>query len=403
MKRFAAILLFGLLFVLGFAAIPAHAQYTLVSGTVVDPNGFNYAHGTINAKLIPVISGAYQLNGQTYTGTLVNTNLDDTGSFTAVMGSNGSILPAGSSWQFTVCGSSPVILQPLGTGTQCFTATATINGGTQNISSTLNAAAPILSNLCLIGQSCGAGGTPAGMPTNLQYNLDGTHFGASTFNDFEGSCPGDYAATSSACIQAIDSGTTSAVTIGTDEISVGFPSPAFAFTSITPGNILLVDTSNHVAMSLDYGGTLVLGAGDGIDNGLIRFVGSVSGSADIRAANIAGNPNPIILPIATGLQGQLLTTDGNSPSQQLSWTSTILAFAINTGTTSPTDFSGTLTSVANAFTYTFAGGYADPPNCVVQDRTAIASLLTVTITNSTLAGTTTGATDSVSYVCSGTI
>lgn len=54
----------------------------------------------------------------------------------------------------------------------------------------------------------------------------------------------------------------------------------------------------------------------------IQFNGATSGTTQIGVAAIAGSPNRINLPIASGAAGGFLITDGNNP-QQSSWTSLV--------------------------------------------------------------------------------
>jgi hypothetical protein len=134
-----------------FTAVPAHAQFTLVSGTVQDPNGIPYAGGTLSALLVPGSSGGYTLNGAAYSGRIGPVSLDATGSFTQNFGSNAIILPASSQWQITVQSNPGGISPPLGTGDQSFTVTVTISGATQSLTSTLTAAATKLTNFLSAG------------------------------------------------------------------------------------------------------------------------------------------------------------------------------------------------------------------------------------------------------------
>jgi len=127
----------------------ARAQFTAVSATVVDPNGIPYAGGTVSAVLVPASPGNWTLSGNSYGGRIGTTSLDSTGSFTVQFGSNAIILPGGSQWQITVNSNLGGIPMPMGTGGQSFTVTMSISGSTQNISTTLNAAAPKLTNLNL--------------------------------------------------------------------------------------------------------------------------------------------------------------------------------------------------------------------------------------------------------------
>jgi len=134
-----------------FAATPARAQFTSVSGTVKDSNGIPYANGTMSAVLVPTSAGGWTLSGNPYSGRVGPLTLDSTGTFVANFGSNAIILPAATKWQITVNSNQGGIAAPLGTGAQTFTVTMTISGATQNISATLNAAAPSLTNFLSAG------------------------------------------------------------------------------------------------------------------------------------------------------------------------------------------------------------------------------------------------------------
>ena len=100
------------------------------------------------------------------------------------------------------------------------------------------------------------------------------------------------------------------------------PGNPVAWMGIALGNQIYV-TSNGVNIA---GSQVVLGSGAGFFNwifddstGCEKFGGSTSGSASICVPAVAGTPNKINLPTASGLAGQFLTTDGNNP-QQASWT-----------------------------------------------------------------------------------
>lgn len=130
---------------------PARAQFTTVSGTVLDPNGIPYAGGTLSATLVPGSPGGFTLGGQPYSGQIGGATLDVTGSFVVNFGTNASITPAGTQWRITVSSNPGGIPGPLGTGAQSFTVTITIAGATQNIGATLSAAAPRLTNFISAG------------------------------------------------------------------------------------------------------------------------------------------------------------------------------------------------------------------------------------------------------------
>lgn len=129
-----------------FATV-SHAQsFTTVTATVTDSNGIPYAGGSMSATLVPGTPGGWTLNGQPYNGQIGPVTLDSTGTFIANFGSNAVILPASTQWKITVGSNPGGIPPPLGTGAQTFSVTMTISGSTQNISGTLNAAAPKLTN-----------------------------------------------------------------------------------------------------------------------------------------------------------------------------------------------------------------------------------------------------------------
>jgi len=155
------------------AVVPLSAQQTVVTATVKDPNGIPYAGGTVQASL--QISGGpatVTINNQAQCsaasagtapcqipipGNVGPTTLDSTGTFVMTLYSNTSITPASSKWLFTI-NISPGIPLPLGTGPQTFSVAVTVTGATQNLSATISAAAPALTNFA------GGGGFPSVCP-----------------------------------------------------------------------------------------------------------------------------------------------------------------------------------------------------------------------------------------------
>jgi hypothetical protein len=128
-----------------FFALPAWAQFTLVSGTVTDPNGLPYAYGTITPALTS--SGTPTLNGLPYSPPNSPVGLNASGTFQFQLAANASLLPASSTWSFTVKCGVGCVLPSGGNGPVSFTLSGvTIAGTTQNISSQLSALAPALSN-----------------------------------------------------------------------------------------------------------------------------------------------------------------------------------------------------------------------------------------------------------------
>lgn len=172
-------------------SLPAVAQFTTVTGTVVDPNGIPYANGTIAPILINVNGGSsITLNGQAYTPPTQATGLNAAGSFVVNLAANASLLPAGTKWNFWVCSAVGTVNPSVGTGSQCFMLAApiTIAGATQSISANLNAAALALT------VPIGGGSTPFGNITPGTNNLGAMHVGTGSSLDATGA--GTIAATS---------------------------------------------------------------------------------------------------------------------------------------------------------------------------------------------------------------
>ena len=145
-----AYVLFDLL--LGYAGVfpltnLAAAQFTTVSGTVIDPNGVAYANGTIVSVLILPGGTSPTLSGLPYTPPTQPVGLDSTGSFTIQLADNNVLLPAATKWNFTVCSAAGTVQPAGGKGPVCFTLSSpiTITGTSQSISANLQAAALPLS------------------------------------------------------------------------------------------------------------------------------------------------------------------------------------------------------------------------------------------------------------------
>jgi hypothetical protein len=183
-----------------FCPFLALAQYTTVTGTVTDVNGLAYSGGQMKAQLV--------LNGGAVTGqptvtinNLAQCNAGGFGSapcqipFPGTIGpfaldangnmptggvqfpNNSLVTPAGTQWLFTI-NETPGIPPPGGTGPQTCTATITITGGSQSVSTQL-ATCPALSKITGGG---GAGCTPLGSNGDLQMK-NGTACAPSHIND----------------------------------------------------------------------------------------------------------------------------------------------------------------------------------------------------------------------------
>jgi len=156
--------------VLALFVSQAFAQFTTVTGTVIDPHSVPYALGTITPLLVvPSGAGTPTLNGQPYSPPYQAVGLDKNGTFSFNVADNTVLLPAGTKWNFTVCSATGTVQPAIGTGPQCFNLAApiTISGASVNISTNLNAVA--LSLTVPLGN---AGCTPAGT-NQIQYNNAG--------------------------------------------------------------------------------------------------------------------------------------------------------------------------------------------------------------------------------------
>jgi hypothetical protein len=121
----------------------AAAQFTIVTGTVVDPNGLPYANGTIVSVLILPGGTSPTLSGLPYSPPTQPVGLDATGSFTIQLADNTQLQPGGTTWNFTVCSATGSIQPASGKGPVCFTLASpiTISGASQSITANLTAAA----------------------------------------------------------------------------------------------------------------------------------------------------------------------------------------------------------------------------------------------------------------------
>lgn len=127
-----------------FLAVPAHAQFTVVTGNVTDPNGLPWANGTVSAQIVPSPGTNPQLNGGSFTMQTGPLPIDTAGNFTLRLADNTVVTPSGSLWKFTF-NITPGGLLPLGTGSQTFSVTLSISGGSQSITTNLVGLAPALS------------------------------------------------------------------------------------------------------------------------------------------------------------------------------------------------------------------------------------------------------------------
>lgn len=153
-----------------FTAQLAVAQKTTVTATITDPNGVPYANGSVTAQLAPAGVSNPTVGGAAIGGNVGPAATDANGRFSMDLFSNTSISPGGTQWQFTIC--NPGVQPPLGFGNQCFTPAAiTITGATQDVSTQLNAVAPVLTRIAGVLTFAGA---PTGACTAAQTAVDTT-------------------------------------------------------------------------------------------------------------------------------------------------------------------------------------------------------------------------------------
>lgn len=164
------------LFALLFVSTATFAQFTNVTGTVIDPHNLPYANGTIVGLLsIPSGAGTPMISpNNPYVPPTQPTGLDVNGHFSVRLADNSLLTPSGTKWNFVVCSFQGTVLPAFGTGGQCFTLAApiTISGSTQDISTQLNAAAAALT--FPFGGGTGLSCTPVTNYAVLVYNNIGT-------------------------------------------------------------------------------------------------------------------------------------------------------------------------------------------------------------------------------------
>jgi len=159
-----------LLFALLAAAGVAQAQTrTLVTGTITDPHGVPYGGAVLSGVLISPGGQSPSLTPCNNPGAgcqiqqaVPPTTLGPAGQIQGLsLWANASILPAGTTYTFTVT-LSPGVLPPLGTGPQsCTVAGVTIAGATQNISSSFTSC-PSLTTITSGGGNCSTTAITAG-------------------------------------------------------------------------------------------------------------------------------------------------------------------------------------------------------------------------------------------------
>ena len=164
----------------------AYAQTTQVSATIADSGGIPYAGATLKAQLVlngagvtgqPVVTVSNQQQcisgGQgsapckmPFQGTVGPVTLDNSGSFTLSLQDNALVTPSSTQWLFSV--TTTGVSVPAGFGPQACSATVTITGASQSITSSFSC--PLL----LRPVTAGAAGTTGQVQINNGGPLGGT-------------------------------------------------------------------------------------------------------------------------------------------------------------------------------------------------------------------------------------
>jgi hypothetical protein len=256
------------LVVILFWVSSAVAQFTVVTGTVTDPNGLPYAFGTISAALIS--SGSPTLNGLAYSPPQQPAGLSITGAFTMRLADVSVLLPGSSTWSFTVCPGLGVVQPSFGKGSTCFTVTGvSISGASQDIGATLRAAALALTVAFGTSTACSGAATNNGV---LFLNGSGTCVNSANFTYL------DATPTLRTGVQSTTAGflAMSGAFSAFSQTLLGPAVKYFNFSNITPqGNVLGI------------GGTqpsMTLGATNGVDpctnSSLVRTANVVTATTD---------------------------------------------------------------------------------------------------------------------------
>ena len=227
------------------SAMSAFAQYTTVSGTIKDPSGVPYANGLLHADFKngtgcgqPLLGGTQQFQMSATAG------LDSTGAFSGLrLVDNNQVGCATSKWTFSACNSPGLI---------CFSADITITGGSQSITTEMQAAATALP------------GTLAATFTSLQSNPATT----GVIRLATGDLVAWRNAANSANVTLGDAGAAAAGTGNVADLLIhaaGFQGGAFVDTSAAPAQAGVLRTGNN---------TTAVAARNAAGNGNLSLLGS---------------------------------------------------------------------------------------------------------------------------------
>jgi hypothetical protein len=344
------------------SALPVKAQFTLVSGTVTDPNGLPWACGSISATLINNNGVSATLNGVSFSGFTAPVKLgcptDPTTSRTAgffqMQLADNTVIKCGiatcatqTTWQFTV--NTTGIAPPQGTGPQSFTQTFTISGSTQTLT---------FSGVPALSLSGGGGGLPAG--GSVGQTVVNTAPGTGTWQNYN----------FSALAGSATKGQIPNTTVFTDQANtfgvflndfttstLRVPNSAGAAPTVT-GNLALDSTNGRTGFGFG-GGTFYhpfFASGLAITSGhcptwsgtvgqlgdLACLTNPMTTAADIIIGGAAGVPTRLAGPnTLNGVAYFLNSVPSAGTAQSQTWSPSGIPFNAQTGTTYP--FVGTCT------------------------------------------------------------
>jgi hypothetical protein len=315
----------------------AAAQFTNVTGTVIDPNGVPYANGTISPVLVLPGGTSPTLNGLSYSPPTQPIGLDAAGSFSFNIADNNLLQPAATKWNFTVCSAKGTVNPAVGTGSQCFSLAApiTITGASQDISANLNAVALALT------VPLGSGTVGPGVANQIAiFNATNSVIGDTQLSDIVATgltYTGRFMTFTNAAGGTLqDSAGTNTVQIGQGNAGINVNSAGFSLNANVSGKNILMASSpggantkggdiqlfagNGGATNAN-GGSIVLSPGSSAGAGVDGYVAVGCSGTNNGAIPCTNNPHQArLMMIPTGGQYMVMTVPSSFASP---WTMTL--------------------------------------------------------------------------------